>query len=88
MMRQMRTACCALLIATATAAVTAQARTTLHVSPQGDDANAGTATGAALRTPAAAQQRLRALRADDAPGPFTVVLQDGMYRLDQTTGLG
>jgi len=82
MMRQMMMALCALPLLFAMAA--AQAQTTLHVSPQGDDANAGTDAAAALRTPEAAQQRLRELREDDAPGPFSVVLHDGVYRLDDT----
>ncbi|TVS19906.1 MAG: right-handed parallel beta-helix repeat-containing protein [Planctomycetaceae bacterium] len=84
MMRQMTRTLCVLPLLLATATATAQAETTLHVSPQGDDANAGTAADAALRTPAAAQQRLRELRDDDTPGPFTVVLHDGVYRLDDT----
>ncbi len=81
-MRQMTRTLCVLPLLLAMA--TAHAQTTLHVSPHGDDANAGTAADAALRTPAAAQQRLRELRDDDAPGPFTVVLHDGVYRLDDT----
>jgi len=59
----------------------------VHVSPDGDDNAAGT-EAAPLRTPAAARDRLRALRADGRPGDAEVVLAAGRYALSEPLVFG
>lgn len=58
--------------------------TTLYLSPEGDDANAGDSARQPLRTPTEAKDRLRELRDEGVAGPFEVVLGDGVYPLEQT----
>ena len=69
-------------------AVSVSAAMDIHVSPRGDDGDAGTAA-APLRTLSAAQQAVRAAKAGGMPaGGITVLLHGGVYRLQAPLVLG
>ena len=69
-------------------AVSVSAATDIHVSPTGDDSNAGTAA-APLQTLSAAQKAVRLAKAQGLPdGGITVYLHGGVYRLQQPLVLG
>lgn len=67
----------------------ADARASVYVSPQGDDANPGTAAARPLRTPRAAVERMRELRkAGKISGDAVVEFADGTYPLAEPVRLG
>ena len=69
-------------------AVSVSAAMDIHVSPAGDDGNAGTAA-APLRTLSAVQQAVRLAKAHGMPeGGVTVLLHAGVYRLRPPLVLG
>ena len=80
--RTVRTAGLAALVMAMTAGGMAAAE--LYVSPGGDDGNPGTIDGP-LATPAAARDRVRAMKKDR---PITVYLRGGQYHLAETLVLG
>jgi hypothetical protein len=58
----------------------------LHVTPDGNDANAGDSLDRALKTPTGARNRIRALRTERGgalPAPVKVIIQPGRYVLSE-----